>query len=347
MSAVALGGVRDRPPAPVTVAIPTLDRGEPLVRTIEALLSQAVPAAEVVVVDQTRSHEPAVQEALARWHREGRIRWTRLERASQPHACNEALERATSPVVLFLDDDIVPDRELVAEHWRAHVENEQAWAVVGQILQPGESERPTRARARPSGPLSDLDFAFNGAEPCWVENGMSGNLSVKRDRAMDLGGFDENFLPPVSYRFDSDFCKRVVAAGGRVRFHPSARVRHLRAPRGGTRVLGDHLASASPLHGLGDYYFALRRGRSPSVLAYVLRRPLREVRTRFHLRHPHAIPTKLLGEVRALLLALRLVRTGPRLPFAARPPREAARAAREPVAVPRPGAEPVGAMRES
>ena len=42
-------------------------------------------------------------------------------------------------------------------------------------------------------------------------------------------------------------------------------------------------------------------------------RPFREVRTRFHLRHPWFVPVKLLGEMRALLLALRLWRQGPRL----------------------------------
>jgi hypothetical protein len=46
---------------------------------------------------------------------------------------------------------------------------------------------------------------------------------------------------------------------------------------------------------------------------YLLRRPLREVRTRFHLRHPWWIPVKLLGELRALVQALSLSRRPPLL----------------------------------
>ena len=137
---------------------------------------------------------------------------------------------------------------------------------------------------------------------------MAGNLSVRRDRALAIGGFDPDFVPPVSFRFETAFAKRLVAAGGRIRFEPAAEVRHLRATRGGTRIHGNHLASASPLHGVGDYVYALKHGRGLERLGYIARRPFREVRTRFHLRHPWFIPVKFVGELRALFMALRLAR---------------------------------------
>lgn len=180
----------------------------------------------------------------------------------------------------------------------------------------GETACPVGVRSRASwaGSLrADLDFRFSGGNPDWVTNVMAGNLSVKRERALDVGAFDGNFIPPVAYRFETEFAKRLVAAGGRIRFEPAASIRHLRAARGGTRSHGSHLSSASPVHGVGDYYYALRCGRGWERLRYMARRPFREVRTRFHLRHPWYIPVKLVGELRALLLALRLYRQGPRL----------------------------------
>ena len=125
------------------------------------------------------------------------------------------------------------------------------------------------------------------------------------------GGFDENFLPPVAYRFDNDFCKRLIRAGGKIFFEPKARIYHLRADRGGTRTLENHLKSASPLHGVGDYYFALRQEISFATLFYILKRPFREICSRFHLKSPWWIPVKFIGEVRALLLAVSLYRSGP------------------------------------
>jgi len=154
----------------------------------------------------------------------------------------------------------------------------------------------------------DLGFRFSGTEPAWVENVMAGNLSVRREEALAIGGFDENFIPPVSFRFETDFAKRIVNAGGRIRFEPQASIRHLRAAHGGTRSQGSHLASASPLHGVGDYYYALKHGRGWERAWYLSKRPFREVCTTFHLRHPWWIPVKFVGELRALVLALRLCR---------------------------------------
>jgi hypothetical protein len=62
---------------------------------------------------------------------------------------------------------------------------------------------------------------------------------------------------------------------------------------------------------VGDYYFALREGGLGAV-PYILWRPFRQVRTRFHLRHPWWIPVKLVSEIRGFLWALRLARRGPR-----------------------------------
>jgi GT2 family glycosyltransferase len=213
--------------------------------------------------------------------------------------------------VIFVDVDIRIDPDFVGGHARYAADDSIA-CVIGQILQPGETPLEGFEHKQAEGPFADFDFPFRSAAPAWVRNGMSGNMSVKREVALALGGFDENFLAPVSYRFDSDFCARLVAAGHRIRFDPAPRIHHLRAQRGGTRSLGSHLTSASPMHGIGDYYYAMRRGLGVATLTYVLRRPFREVATRFHLRHPWWIPVKFLGELRALLGALRLSLRGPK-----------------------------------
>ena len=134
---------------------------------------------------------------------------------------------------------------------------------------------------------------------------MAGNLSVDRARALAIGGFDENFSA-VAYRFETDFALRLVAAGGRIRFEPSATLRHLKAPGGGVRTWGDHRSSASPVHSMGDYYFARRH--VPGFWRYAASRLVKNVLTRYHARHPWLIPTKLVGEIRGLVRGTRLAR---------------------------------------
>jgi GT2 family glycosyltransferase len=300
----------------LSIVIPSYGREQVLVDTIAALEPQRLAlgcASELVLVDQTPEHQSAVQQALSQWQQAGRLRWLRL---SQPHltrAMNTGLLQARGEIVLFLDDDIEPASGLLAAHLHAHRHYPRAWAVVGQILQPAQQPEPLLGRPHACPLWRDLDFPFNSTLGGWVENAMAGNLSLNRRRALALGGFDERFPPPVAYRFETEFAKRLIAGGGAIRFVPEASLRHLRAAAGGTRSGGSHLTSASPQHGVGDCYYALRCGRGLQRSWYLLRRPLREVRTRFHLRHPWWIPVKLLGELRALIQALRLSRCAPLL----------------------------------
>jgi GT2 family glycosyltransferase len=296
-------------PRDVTVAVPTYERESVLVDTIQALVARG-GAGEILVVDQTARHEPGTEECLRDLAGRGRIRWRRLDRPSIPHAMNVALLEATRPLVLFVDDDVEPSDVLVAAH-AASYDDAETWAVVGQILQPGEHPAGALRRYRTHGLRSHLDFPFNSVDPAWVSNVVACNFSMRRAQALQVGGFDENFVG-AAYRFETEFCRRLLGAGGRVLFQPQAALRHLRVPSGGTRARGSHLNTLSPAHGVGDYYFALRHGVTLESLLYILWRPLRQVRTRFHLRRPWWIPLSLIAEVRAFVLALRLLRRGPR-----------------------------------
>jgi GT2 family glycosyltransferase len=280
----------------ITVAIPTYNRGAIVVETVRRLFALDPPPDAIIVVDQSiEENKP-----LAAWNREGRIRLLRLEKPSIPHAMNESLLAAATPVVLYLDDDVEPAPHLIAAHERAHADG-AIWGVVGQILQPGEEPRHFEQ------PEDDLEFHFNHDKGCFVANVMAGNLSVKRERAIDIGGFDENFVG-VAYRFETDFALRLVAAGGKVWFSPEAGLRHLKLASGGLRSFGDHRSSPSPAHSVGDYYFAIHH--RPPLWRYALRRLRKNAVTRYHLRHPWTIPTKIVGELRGLLLARTLARAG-------------------------------------
>jgi GT2 family glycosyltransferase len=293
----------------LTIAIPTFNRGRVLCDTVEMLLSLEPPADEILIVDQTPEHPPGVAARMADWESAGSIRVIRLPQPSIPKAMNTALLEARQKFVLFLDDDVIPSSHLVERHLSA-LREPGVWAVAGQVLQPGEEPRHYDEAVLHGGALPDLEFRFHHDTACDVQNVMAGNLSVDRSRALAIGGFDENFVA-VAYRFETDFARRLIAAGGRIRFAAEASIRHLKTPGGGVRVWGDHRTSTSPMHSTGDYYFA--RHHVPRFWAYVLRRLIRNVFTRFHLKHPWAIPGKLIGELRGLALASRLARRGRRL----------------------------------
>jgi GT2 family glycosyltransferase len=292
----------------ITIAIPTYNRGPILVETIERLLQLTPRADEIVIVDQTRSYPPEIESKLAAWSGVNEIRWIRLPEPSIPHAMNEALRRASSPLVLFLDDDIIPSPQLVREHEAAHAQ--RPWAVVGMVLQPGETAEHFDEIRLHRGAPRDIEFRFNHDMACDVENVMAGNLSVDREKTLAIGGFDENFTG-AAYRFETDFARRIVAAGGRIRYEPRAAIHHLQVPTGGARAHGDHRRTTAGTHSAGDYYFALWHVRP--FAPYAIRRFVHNVATRWHLRHPWFIPAKIIAEVRGYALARKLYRRGRRL----------------------------------
>lgn len=289
----------------ISIIIPTFFREEILLETVGLLLELDSPADEILIVDQTPEHDRETGRQLQQWHDAGVINWIRLEKPSIPHAMNVGLQQAKGEVVLFLDDDIIPDSRLIESHRKSHQESD-CWAVVGQVLQPWQKPEALEAPRQLKGIRQDFDFPFHSTLPAdHLANVMAGNLSVKRVRALEVGGFDENFIG-AAYRFETEFARRIVRAGGQIKFEPLASIKHLRVSSGGTRSRGDHRASADPRHGVGDYYFAMKQGLSIQSISYMGYRMIREVCTKFHLKYPWYIPVKLLGEVRALIWAFQM-----------------------------------------
>lgn len=282
----------------ISVVIPTYQREGVLLDTLNALLGLEQGAAEILVLDQTRAHDLETEQQLASWHEAGVIRWLRREHPSIPGAMNQGLVEAREAVVLYLDDDIRPDANLISAHLSAH---QTADLIVGLVLQPGEQALPMHPGE---------EFRFNSTEEAWVSEFIGCNFSVKRNVALVLGGFDENFIG-AAYRFEAEFAHRYRASHGPIRFEPAARIHHLQAPSGGTRAHGHHLRTLKPAHSVGAYYYLLR-SRPSGWWRQLLWRPLRAIRTRHHLRRPWWIPLTLVSEVRGLAQAVRLVMKGPK-----------------------------------
>jgi len=296
----------------ISIAIPTYGRDQELIDTVQALLDLSNRADEILVVDQTSEHTSGCHRQLDEWASQAQIHWIRRKQPSITQAMNCALQTSQSSLVLFLDDDIVPYPEIVSGHLKCHKDQTQIWASVGQVIQPWQRPDPIAPTRKMRGLQRDFDFPFHSTLASSVENVMAGNLCVRREKAIEIGGFDENYIGSA-YRFETDFARRLIAAGGSIYFCPHARIDHLRSPRGGTRQTGSHLTSADPKHGIGDHYYALRHGRGIGRWAYIARRMIREVATKFHLTHPWWIPVKMCGEIRAILGAYQLSRHSPQL----------------------------------
>jgi len=300
----------------LSIVIPTYGREKVMLETLEYHLRLAKTTSdflELILLDQTQRHDVTTEQCLSELNNQKKIRWLRLKEPHLTRSMNLGLTEARGDVVLFTDDDIIPISDLLNEHLAVYYNNPDVWAVVGQILQPGEQSEDVSFV--PSGNMLTryLNFPFRRTQSTFIENAMAGNLSLVRKNGLMLGGFDERFIPPVASRFETEFAKRLVANGGKIWFEAKAGVRHLHHDTGGIRIKGSHLNSMSPRYGVGDYYYALRHGKGWPRFWYIFKRPFREVRTKYHLKHPWWIPVKFIGELYAIFKAVRLYRIGPKL----------------------------------
>jgi GT2 family glycosyltransferase len=286
---------------PISIVMPTYRRNSVLIATIRHLLDLDPKPAEILVLDQTEKHQEAVESTLREWEVAGAIRLIRLAEPSIPRAMNRGLCEAGQDVVLFIDDDIVPESGLLQRHLRA-LERTGAALVAGRVVQPWHEGKD----------FSEHEgFHFASMQAGWIGEFMGGNFTVRREIALRLGGFDEQFVS-VAYNFEAEFAYRLSRAGHRIFYEPAACVHHLRVSGGGTRAFGDHLRSFRPHHAVGAYYFILRTWSGWQSLVRFLARPLQAIATRHHLRRPWWMAATLVAELSGMAWALVLAAQGPR-----------------------------------
>jgi glycosyltransferase involved in cell wall biosynthesis len=298
----------------VSCIIPTLGRGKILCDTIRMLLAQSHPPYEIIIVDQTQSHDEVTWQTLTDWEAEGSIRRLHQKELNASLARNAGALAATGQVLLFLDDDIDIEPDFVAAHVRNYADPNIV-AVSGQVL---EGRRPV-VNDLPAAAENDtfgwIYFPKNYGKRCRTNWMTSTNFSVRKDVFIAVGGMDANY-PKGAFREESDFSQRFQCAGYRFLFDPEASVYHLGAtgaPEGGSRSWISNKRIAGWHHCVGDWYFTFGYFRQSGTAA-LLNASLRHfVFNRYNITHPWWLPLLFLRWMAAIPLAAYLRWKGPRL----------------------------------
>ena len=160
----------------VAVIIPTYNREDVLIQTINNLLSLRHRACEILVVDQTEQHSESVDASLRAMHENGDIQWVKLARPSISNAMNVGALKAVHDIVLFVDDDIQVNCELVYEHAIEYLD-EGIHDVAGQVIQSWESALTREMSSFRNDHRHDPDaFRFNSSNSTEVKRFISRTL---------------------------------------------------------------------------------------------------------------------------------------------------------------------------
>jgi GT2 family glycosyltransferase len=167
----------------VSVVVPTVGRPRALARCLAALAAQREAGAfEVIVVDD------GVPAGVASGR--GGADCDRVLRAGGKGAAaarNLGARAARGQLLLFLDDDLVPESDLVARHVSRH--DGRPRAVVGYC--PPAPRDPGLAELAAALWWHDHFDAMGDAGGLTFTGMLSGNLSIPRSAFLALGGFDE------------------------------------------------------------------------------------------------------------------------------------------------------------
>lgn len=179
----------------LTVVIPTFNRKDSLLRTLQALETQEHPSFEVVVVSDgsTDGTDQLVQEFGARVRFP--LHLIPQANAGPARARNRGTQEARGEVIVFLDDDVDPGPRFLTVH-AGHHRADPRVAVIGPML-PDPKLRwtePAWVAWEHAALQKEYDRLITGYWPAASPNHFyTGNASVRRAHLLAAGGFDEEF----------------------------------------------------------------------------------------------------------------------------------------------------------
>ncbi|MCT7982317.1 hormogonium polysaccharide biosynthesis glycosyltransferase HpsN [Laspinema sp. A4] len=225
----------------ISVIVPTYNREKVLRETLTDVLQQDYPDFEVLVVDQTPTHEPETDAYLQSLAESHRIQWLRLDWASLPGARNYAVRRSHGAIILFLDDDVQLPPGFLHAHARNYLDKPEIGAIAGRVF-----DRMKLADSGGGLTIEDLPpeamdpgiawyyiDLVHTVKPQQVLSVRGCNMSFRREIFDKYGlHFDERFRGSA-VREESDFCLRLRQTGYKIWYEPEAHLIHLGEETGG------------------------------------------------------------------------------------------------------------------
>ncbi|HKO42643.1 MAG TPA: glycosyltransferase family 2 protein [Pyrinomonadaceae bacterium] len=299
-------------PVDVSAIVVTYNRNAPLRQTLAGLLKQDPAPKEILVIDQSRQHDEETSRFLKHITDNKQIRFISQPEPNAQKARNRAIKEASGEVLLFVDDDVAMDETLVGAHWKNYSDPELA-AVCGYYTEPGSPpiDELTPESLDPLTGWLYFPHAYSQRTECYSLPTCNG--SVRRQVAIQVGGFDENYT--YTHFDDTDFSARLKELGAKAVHDPEARLIHLKEIAGGKRPGGinEYVIADSNRWYTWVYFFWMNfgwRGRKE-----ILRRLRRTVFRKQNILRPWYLAIAFSHFVSGTARAIKTIRGGRRLGF--------------------------------
>jgi glycosyltransferase involved in cell wall biosynthesis len=205
----------------LTTVVPTYNRRGPLREALAGLSRQSYPShlfEVVVVVDGSTDGSAELARSLETPYE---LRIVEQRNSGLAASRNRGAKEAREELLIFMDDDLVPETQFLEAHVAGHEAGGAEHVVLGSC--PPASDRPGlwpsyfraiwdrhyRCKAEPQHRWTYADI-------------VGGNCSLRRSVVLDSGGWDERF----SRREDWELGLRLLKDGASFEYRPEARAWH-------------------------------------------------------------------------------------------------------------------------
>lgn len=208
----------------IDIIIPTYRRENRVIELIKLLTRQTKNGDSVIVVWQNLEKPP-------HYYHSG-VKFIHFYKPNLPAARNIGLKESHNEIVLYLDDDVIPENNFLDEHRKCY-DNPQTGAVAGFIYDSLflPSNKPSSFNYH-TGELIQ-NFACETSQK--TISFMGAHMSFRRKALQNINGFDIHFTKNALWE-EIDCAFRLLNAGYDILFCSNARVKHLRFSKGGCRT---------------------------------------------------------------------------------------------------------------
>lgn len=231
----------------MTVIVPTLNREDYILKTIQMLLNQTFGCSyEILIIDQSDTENNEIK----KWSEETNsiIKYYHCtEFRGLPEARNFGVSKAAYDYILFLDDDIELGSNLLSEHYK-YLKDPNVGVVAGGITEKFRKDVDVKkvgffdyVRAMPY-------RGYHMDKSGYVDHGGGGNYSIKKCVFNEVGGVDEYLNYGAALNEETEICIRVKKAGYKIYFNYHAHIIHLAAESGGCTVMNQRKYVQSMVH---------------------------------------------------------------------------------------------------
>ncbi len=227
------------PERSVAIIIPTFDGLShllPCLRSLEETLPRPFDGSVIVVDDASTD---GTSEILGAWS--ARLPWLRVIRSGRNYgfitSCNRGANAAEEDLLVFLNNDTLPQPGWLPPLIRTFRERPDAGAVGGKLLYPDGRLQEAGGVIFSDGSGANFgrgDYEADGPLYSYtrrVDYCSGALLATPRELFLEVGGFDRRFRP--AYYEDTDYCFTLRELGHAVYYQPESAVVHVEGATSG------------------------------------------------------------------------------------------------------------------